>query len=111
MGSFRLIENNRQIVQRIQEEGFFPPQTCCLVVPGVQLGAKIRQLGTGPLCVITVSVTIQVSIPIPLLETVGLDLLQETLLALPHLVCMVSAKYPDDLVKRLNRSCLGKRES
>lgn len=70
------------------------------MVPRVQLGAKIRELGAGPLCVVTVNITIQVSIPIPLLETVGLDLLQETLLALPHLVRMVSVKHPDDLAKR-----------
>ena len=53
------------------------------MVPRVQVRAEERELG-GPVLVITMSFWIPVLIPIR--ETVGLDLVQETLLVAPHLV-------------------------
>lgn len=62
--------------------------TCWFVVPWVQLMAEEREAG-GPLCIIAMSFSFLVSVPI--LETVRLNLFQETLLSAPHLVGMFPA--------------------
>lgn len=72
--------------------------TCWFVVPWVQLMAEEREAG-GPLCIIAMSFSFLVSVPI--LETVRLNLFQETLLSAPHLVGMFPA-----VKKRRNKLCL-----
>lgn len=60
--------------------------------------AEEREAG-GPLCIIAMSFSFLVSVPI--LETVRLNLFQETLLSAPHLVGMFPA-----VKKRRNKLCL-----